>query len=130
VGVFFYDDLSSDHNATVPRLLRFLGLPYHPAEGKNVPRANVSGVPRSSLPQRAIVTAACDEVVHRTVKNSRSLRFCGRIPHSSLQRSAVLPAVEVALRSAYDEHLAELTAFVSSDVPPWLSEARLSEAPR
>jgi hypothetical protein len=129
VGVYFYDDLSADYTATVSRVLRFLGLPAHPSEGRDVPRVNVSGTPRLALLQKAIVAATRNEVVRRTVKNSTSFRFRERIRRSSLQRSAVPPAVEEALRGVYDDDLAELATLISGDVPPWLSASRLTEGP-
>jgi hypothetical protein len=130
VGVFLHDDPSSDCTTTVGRLLRLLGLPYDPAEGKNVPRVNASGTPRSALPHMAILAATHDEVGRRTVRNRTSSRFRERVPHSFLHGSAVPPAVEETLRSAYDEDLTEISTLISGDVPPWQSEARLSEDPR
>jgi hypothetical protein len=130
VGLFFSDDLSPDYTATVSRLLRFLDLPYEPAEGKNVQRVNVLGTSRLTLLSKPIVAATHDEVVRRAVMNSMKSSFRDRIPHSSLQCSTVPPAVDGTLRNAHDEDLAELSTLIADDVPPWLSEARLSEGPR
>lgn len=120
VGVWFYDDLVADYQGTVSSVLRFLGVPYDPAEGRGVPRVNVSGTPRLPVVQRTIWWATRNEMLRSTIKRATSFRFRERIRRSTLRRSDTPVGARRFLQDAFDDDLAALSSLVTGDVPPWL----------
>jgi len=120
VGVWFYDDLVADYQGTVSSVLRFLGVPYDPAEGQGVPRVNVSGTPRLPVVQRTIWWATRNELLRRAIKRATSFRFRERIRRSTLRRSEVPVGARQFLQDAFVDDLAALSLLVAGDKPPWL----------
>ena len=120
VGVWFYDDLVADYQATVSSVLRFLGVPPDPGEGQGVPRVNVSGTPRLPIVQRTIGWATRSELLRSTIKRTTSFRFRERIRRSTLRRSDVPMQARRYLQDAFDDDLAALSSLVEGDVPAWL----------
>lgn len=126
VGVWFHDDLTRDYEGTVSSVLRFLGLPPDPVEGRGVPRVNVSGTPRVAAVQKAIVAATRNEGLRRLVKRRTSFRFRERVRRLSLRRSSVPAEVRRELDGVFDDDLARLSSLLSDEVPAWVPRTSAS----
>jgi hypothetical protein len=127
VGVFFYDDLNRDYEATVSRILRFLGVPPAPGEAAGVPRVNVSGQPRFAAAHRMIAWATGHARLRQFVKDHTSYRLRERVRRGILRQDTVGEQARAALEPVFADDLRRLSALLEGrlDTPPpaWLTEA-------
>ena len=123
VGLWFYDDLSSDYEATVSQILRFLGVPYFPGEASGVPRVNVSGQPKYASVHKAIAMATGNERLRAFVKSRTSYRFRERLRRAALKSDPLPPNALHDLSPRFQTDLVRLRALVDGSVPRWLEAA-------
>jgi hypothetical protein len=124
VGVWFYDDLCSDYEATVSDILRFLNVPHFEGEASGIPRVNVSGQPKSASVHKAIAIATRNERIRTFVKSSTSYRFRERLRRATLRSDPLPPSAQHALSPQFESDLVKLRALVHGPVPAWLESAR------
>lgn len=122
VGVWFYDDLNRDYEATVGEILRFIGAPPVKGEAAGVPRVNISGQPRFALVFRAIKWVTGNERVRTFVKEHTSYRFRERIRRSFLQSDQLPVHAREVLAPRFADDLARVRTLLGPDakVPDWL----------
>ncbi len=127
VGVWFYDDLQADYEATVARVLRFVGAPPVEGEAAGVPRVNISGTPRSATAHRIIWAATRNERVRATLKRMTSYRMRELVRRATLRADSVDAPTRAQLAPLYADDLRRLAALLEDRVealPPWLAAAR------
>ncbi len=127
VGVWFYDDLQRDYEATVQEVLRFIGAPPVEGEATGVPRVNISGTPRSAAAHRVIWAATRNERVRSTLKRLTSYRVREYVRRVTLRSDAVDATTRATLAPRYAEDLRQLAALLEDRVerlPDWLTAAR------
>ena len=123
VGVWFYDDLSSDYEATVSQILRFLEVPHIEGEASGIPRVNVSGQPKYAALHKAISVATANERLRSFVKSRTSYRLRERVRRAAL-RSDPLPAeAQHKLGPQFQTDLVKLRELIDGPVPRWLESA-------
>ena len=129
VGVWFYDDLNRDYEATVSEVLRFIGAPPVAGEASGVPRVNVSGQPRFAPVHRAIGWATGNERIRTFVKEHTSYRFRERIRRSVLQSDPLPTAARRELAPRFVADLQRVRALLGAQrpgadrrLPSWLEE--------
>ncbi len=123
VGVWFYDDLSSDYEATVSQILRFLEVPHIEGEASGIPRVNVSGQPKYAALHKAISVATANDRLRSFVKSRTSYRLRERVRRAAL-RSDPLPAeAQHKLGPQFQTDLVKLRELIDGPVPRWLESA-------
>jgi len=123
VGVWFYDDLSSDYEATVSQILRFLEVPHIEGEASGIPRVNVSGQPKYAALHKAISVATANERLRSFVKSRTSYRLRERVRRAAL-RSDPLPAeAQHKLGPQFQTDLVKLRELIDGPAPRWLESA-------
>jgi hypothetical protein len=125
VGVWFYDDLNSDYEGTVGRVLEFLGVPPHPGQAEGVPRVNISGKPRSAVLDRGLAWVTGAPGLRSLVKSTTSYRFRERVRRLALSSTDVPHAARAELAPRFWEDLERLRHLVPGPQPRWLSEPGL-----
>lgn len=124
VGVWFYEDLDRDYEATISSVLRFLGVPSAAGEGVGIPRVNISGRPRFAAVQQALWWATRHDILRRTVKRTTTYRFRERIRRHTLQRGGVSSEARAALAPVFSEDIARVRLLLGdrlgSGCPAWL----------
>ena len=120
LGVFFYDDLDSDFDATTARILDFLGVPPSSTTAAEVPRVNISGRPRSAALASGLAAATANPRLRAGVKAVTSHRFRERVRRVVLAREGIDPAAHDALTPLFADDLARLRTLVDGPVPAWL----------
>lgn len=123
VGVWFYDDLSSDYEATVSQILRFLDVPHFEGEASGVPLVNVSGQPKYAPVHKAIAVATGNERIRTFVKSKTSYRFRERLRRAALKSDPLPPSAQQELGPQFQSDLVRLRALVDGSVPGWLDAA-------
>lgn len=121
VGVWFYDDLQTDYQATIRSVQQFLGLPEDIDQNLDVPRVNVSGTPRLAVLQRTIQASTRNEFVRSSVKSLTTFRFRERIRRSGLRPSEVSDQVRAELAPSFVDDLAELAKIIDGPTPDWVT---------
>lgn len=124
VGVWFYDDLERDYEATVSEVLRFLEVPFVEGEATGVPRVNVSGQPRVERLQKMIAWTTGNARLRSAVKRATSFRFRERIRVMMLERSPVPKAARQAIDGLFPDDLRRVSTMVGERVPWWLEKHR------
>ncbi len=122
IGVWFYDDLTSDYVGTVRRMLRFLELPPVPGEATGIPRVNVSGTPRVRSAQRLISWATKNERIRATVKRRTSFLWREHVRRSLLNPSSPAQTQRAQLQPMFADDLARLRQLLPEHrLPTWLA---------
>ena len=120
LGIWFYDDLEADYEATVGEVLAFLGVPPLDADAEMVPRVNVSGEPRSALLHKGIAWATSNARVRSTVKGLTSYRLREAVRRRVVQSNGVPTAARQQLEPLFTEDLARLRELLPGRGPVWL----------
>ena len=122
VGVWFYDDLARDADATISSVLRFLAVPEHRDETSGIAHVNVSGTPRLAPLTRAIQWATTIEPLRQLVKKSTSFGFREFVRRHSLRPSTVPAAARARLEPLFVDDLRQVAELVGDTVPTpaWL----------
>ncbi len=124
VGIWFYEDLDRDYEATVTSVLRFLDVPPAPGEGIGIPRVNISGRPRYANVQKAVWWATRHDVLRRTVKHTTSYRFRERIRRRTLRRDRVSDHARAMLAPLFADDIARVHSLLGDRLgahpPAWL----------
>ena len=119
VGVFFFDDLESDYEGTLGRVLDFLGVPDRAGAGRDIPRVNISGRPRFAAAHTVLGWAVGSERVRTFVKEHTSYQFRERIRRTLLRQDVLPAAARDQLEPLFADDLVRLRAMLGQDRQQW-----------
>lgn len=120
LGIWFYDDLNRDYEATVSAVLRFLGVPAVLGEASGVPRVNISGQPRYKPVHAVLKMATGNAAVRTAVKQATSYRFRERVRRRVLRSDTLPVEAREQLTPLFESDLARLRKVLPSPGPDWL----------
>lgn len=127
VGIWFYEDLDRDHDATIAEVMRFLDLtPVASDEGAAAPRVNISGTPRSKLLHRGLWWVTRHEAPRSAVKAVTSYRFRERVRSLALRREGVPEQARASLAPVFADDVSRLRKLLPDSSVGWLAEGGAS----
>jgi hypothetical protein len=121
VGIWFYDDLQRDYEATLREVLDFVGAPPMPNVGNNVPRVNASGSLRFPVVHRGLSWGAGTPLLRHTARALTTYRFRESIRARLVTRSDVPEPIQHVLGPLFTEDLSRLRDLVTKRQPAWLA---------
>lgn len=128
VGIWFHDDLETDHAGVVGEVERFLGLPEDTPQAtgdrRGEPaRVNVSGTPRSRRAHDALVWATSRPMVRHTGRALTTWRFREAVRTRLLRRGSVDEGASHQLAPLFADDLDRLRTMLEGEreLPAWLA---------
>ncbi|MDN5894932.1 MAG: sulfotransferase domain-containing protein, partial [Nocardioides sp.] len=122
VGIWFYEDLDRDHDATIAEVTRFLGLAPTATDDGPAPRVNISGTPRSRLLHRGLLWVTRHEAPRSAVKAVTTYRFRERVRSLALRRGDVSEQARASLAPVFAEDVSRLRKLLPDSSVGWLAD--------